>query len=119
LGSVEYREEIVDVATGVLVPQEINGVLLTRDIVRTLNRKPQHPQAVIPPDFDDAVYLFLHPDVAAAGVSPKEHYMHYGFSEGRQYKASQPAHFLYAKSTKISSTLARLFSRSKGHDHLS
>lgn len=114
LGSVEYREEIVDIATGALVPQEINGVPLTPDIVRALSRKPVHPESIIPPDFDDAVYLFLHPDVAAAKVNPREHYLRYGFSEGRQYKASQPVHLLRPIGAKIASAFARLFPHPRG-----
>ena len=35
------------------------------------------------PEFDAAFYLSRHPDVAAAGIDPFEHYLLYGFREGR------------------------------------
>jgi Protein of unknown function (DUF616) len=45
----------------------------------------------LPRDFDDAEYLFLHSDVAAAGVNPRKHYLDYGIIEGRPYRMSQVA----------------------------
>jgi hypothetical protein len=45
----------------------------------------------LPRDFDDAEYLFLHADVAAAGVNPRKHYLDYGIIEGRLYRISQAA----------------------------
>ncbi|MEP3112977.1 class I SAM-dependent methyltransferase [Nisaea sp.] len=40
----------------------------------------------LPEDFDPEVYLSLHPDVAAAGVDPLQHYLLHGASEGRAYR---------------------------------
>lgn len=40
----------------------------------------------LPRDFEDNRYLELNQDVAAAAVNPREHYLHYGISEGRSYK---------------------------------
>ncbi len=40
------------------------------------------------PEFDAAFYLARYPDVAAAGVDPFEHYLLYGFREGRDPSAS-------------------------------
>lgn len=40
----------------------------------------------LPRDFEDHVYLALHPDVKAAGVNPRQHYLHNGLNEGRPYK---------------------------------
>ena len=40
----------------------------------------------IPHDFCDERYLMLNPDVKAARVNPRRHYLMHGFSEGRQYK---------------------------------
>ncbi|MBP0656529.1 hypothetical protein J8J20_21900, partial [Mycobacterium tuberculosis] len=40
----------------------------------------------LPRDFEDNRYLELNQDVAAAAVNPREHYLHYGISEGRPYK---------------------------------
>lgn len=44
----------------------------------------------LPPDFDPAVYLALHRDVAAAGIDPAQHYVQFGRSEGRPYLRSDP-----------------------------
>jgi hypothetical protein len=35
--------------------------------------------------FDEAYYLENNPDVAAAGVSPEQHFIEYGYAEGRAY----------------------------------
>lgn len=40
----------------------------------------------LPIDFSESDYLTLNPDVKAAGVDPKEHYLLYGIQEGRQYR---------------------------------
>lgn len=40
----------------------------------------------VPNDFDPEVYYELHPDVKAAGIDPKHHYLKFGKSEGRLYK---------------------------------
>jgi 2-polyprenyl-3-methyl-5-hydroxy-6-metoxy-1,4-benzoquinol methylase len=39
----------------------------------------------IPADFDDALYLRIHPDVRAAGIDARLHYLKYGRREGRPY----------------------------------
>jgi hypothetical protein len=43
-------------------------------------------EAKLPPDFDPALYLQLHPDVRAAGADPATHYLNHGVWEGRPYK---------------------------------
>lgn len=40
----------------------------------------------LPADFDLAVYYKLHPDVKAAGIDAKKHYLEFGKREGRKYK---------------------------------
>lgn len=40
----------------------------------------------LPRDFDDVIYLQLHPDVMAAGINPRQHYLVHGMAEGRPYK---------------------------------
>jgi Macrocin-O-methyltransferase (TylF) len=42
--------------------------------------------AQLPADFDRDYYLQKYPDVAAAGVDPGEHFLHYGYKEGRTYR---------------------------------
>lgn len=50
---------------------ELDVVLVTR-------------QPALPRNFSAERYLELHPDIAAANIDPVEHYMLYGFYEGRQ-----------------------------------
>jgi hypothetical protein len=40
----------------------------------------------LPRDFDDMRYLELYPDVRAARIHPRKHFMHWGRAEGRVYK---------------------------------
>ncbi len=40
----------------------------------------------IPEDFDPHTYLSLHPDLIEVGVDGREHYLQYGFYEGRRYR---------------------------------
>jgi len=39
------------------------------------------------PEFDPTFYLQTYPDIAAAGVDPFEHYLHWGYREGRNPSA--------------------------------
>ena len=39
------------------------------------------------PEFDPAHYLSTYPDIAAAGVDPFEHFLHWGYREGRNPSA--------------------------------
>jgi hypothetical protein len=68
------------------------------DIVETVMRAMQDfraadqvPQTAptlpgLPPDFDPETYLMWNRDVAAAGVDPAYHYLHYGRFEARRYR---------------------------------
>jgi hypothetical protein len=47
------------------------------------------PPSTLPEDFVSARYLALHPDVAAAGVDAREHYLCHGFFEGRRWKSPE------------------------------
>jgi hypothetical protein len=40
----------------------------------------------LPRDFDDIIYLAMHPDVKASGMNPRLHYIRHGHLEGRPYK---------------------------------
>ena len=44
----------------------------------------QRPPLLFPPDFDEAGYLALHPDVAASDLTGSRHYMLFGAAEGRE-----------------------------------
>jgi|GEM_PF-3883143 len=61
---------------------------LCRDIYRIIwdHEIEQRAEAALPPDFDHATYLTLHPDVAAARFDAAEHYLKYGMKEGRAYR---------------------------------
>jgi glycosyltransferase involved in cell wall biosynthesis len=45
------------------------------------------------PEFDAAFYLATYPDIAAAGVDPFEHYLRWGFTEGRNPSATFDTRF--------------------------
>lgn len=47
---------------------------------------PSQPQVSLPSDFRPEIYLQLNPDVAASGQKPEEHYIRFGFREGRAYR---------------------------------
>jgi hypothetical protein len=40
----------------------------------------------LPRDFDEVVYLELHPDVAKANIDPRKHYLLWGQRENREYR---------------------------------
>jgi FkbM family methyltransferase len=44
------------------------------------------PPTVAPADFSPSAYLKLHLDVAEAGMDPTNHYLKYGWAEGRAYR---------------------------------
>lgn len=85
LGTIDYRST-VDITTGQRVPQSINGTTLTTEARQRVGRQFESVRPFTPPDFDDELYLFLHPDVAAAELEPRKHYLEYGFAERRGYK---------------------------------
>ena len=47
----------------------------------------RRPDASLPPDFDPDHYLALNADVARTGMDPVQHYLRYGQTEGRRYRA--------------------------------
>jgi hypothetical protein len=49
------------------------------------SRFAHHPE--LPAGFDAAFYLAAHPDLVAACADPYQHYVTYGRTEGRRYKA--------------------------------
>lgn len=55
-------------------------------IVQRVEKGLNSIESDIPSDFSEAGYLALNPDVAAAGMSAKKHYIRYGRDEGRAYK---------------------------------
>jgi pyruvate-formate lyase-activating enzyme len=43
-------------------------------------------KATLPDGFDPSIYVSLHPDLISAGVEGREHYLAYGFYEGRHWR---------------------------------
>jgi hypothetical protein len=68
-----------------LKTREFPGALTNNDLM-VWPAAPGGPR--LPRDFDDAEYLSLHPDVLAAGMNPRRHYLMRGLNERRPYKAA-------------------------------
>jgi hypothetical protein len=99
-GRILYRD-IVDVGTGRPVPNVVSGEEVGTeqrqaarpDLELELasangerhSRFAHHPE--LPAGFDAAFYLAAHPDLVAACADPYQHYVTYGRTEGRRYKA--------------------------------
>jgi glycosyltransferase involved in cell wall biosynthesis len=70
---------------------EAEGLLLAHFLARKCTG-----QVAPLPEFDPAFYLSRYPDVAAAGVDPFQHYLLYGFKEGRDPSiAFDTRHYLH------------------------
>jgi hypothetical protein len=95
LGRLDLRK-ITNVATGELKPNLFLGEELpfageaaTESAPRRLwpwSRRKGLRSDPLPGDFDCETYLWLNPDVAAAGLDPAEHYQCHGAREGRRYR---------------------------------
>ena len=81
-GSI-YFKNLCDVASGVPVPHSVSGRVVDPRFVAEATR---HAEDRLPIGFDGAVYLNLHPDVAAGGMDPAVHYIGYGRHEGRRWR---------------------------------
>lgn len=83
LGPIQFRE-IVDVTTAKPVPNKLNGVEVPKaHIAYTAPGKHKVRPTKTPPDFDAAAYLRANPDVAAAKIDPAQHWLAFGYREGR------------------------------------
>jgi hypothetical protein len=80
-GRILFREPD-DVSTGRKRINQAAG----KPVSSTFIRATRPPLRKIPADFDPARYLRFHPDVARAGVDPAEHYLTFGYAEGRAYR---------------------------------
>ncbi len=81
LGPVLYRD-IVDISTGQKMPNMISGKPVEqrqRNHANVMMSK----EPTLPADFDPAAYLKANPDVKKAKADPAQHYLSYGFKEGR------------------------------------
>lgn len=99
VGQIDLRT-ITNIATGAIEPNLWLGEAISPsppDLGSTPRergfwppkRKPAQPvMADLPPDFDVAEYMRLHPDVAASGQGAEAHYLLHGRYEGRRYRSS-------------------------------
>lgn len=104
LGKIYFKDQLVDITNGEVVPCRYDGELVPADFIATAKsdqrgesflhrlRRQVHqrlggaPKVALPPDFDAAQYLAANPDVAAAGMPAAEHYLKHGFHEGRKLR---------------------------------
>jgi hypothetical protein len=81
LGPIYYRD-IIDISTGQKKPNIISGQKIEAR-QRTHAEAMMLPEAVLPADFDPIAYLKANPDVKKAKADPVQHWLKYGYKEGR------------------------------------
>ena len=92
LGLLDLRT-VINVATGETEPnlyageevQRVDAAPPPRGLRRLWRQLFGTKRPELPADFDPAGYVLLNPDVAASGLSPTDHYLQVGRSQGRQY----------------------------------
>jgi hypothetical protein len=77
-GTSAFRD-IVDISTGREMPNVYAGSRISTRFRSLVDA--QAPR--LPADFDAERYLAANPDVAAAGMDPRRHYLEFGYREGR------------------------------------
>jgi hypothetical protein len=82
LGPVLFRD-VVDIQTGELVPNELNGALLSREHIQYALPRRHVLYPGLPTHFDPVAYLRANPDVAAANMDPAHHWLEFGWRELR------------------------------------
>jgi len=96
VGRLDLRT-VTNVATGETVPnmylgREYGSELEESDRTARASRRrwwqaPAVPDlGALPEEFDPEAYLYLNPDVAAAGADPAQHYLTHGAREGRRFR---------------------------------
>jgi hypothetical protein len=81
LGPINYRD-IVDISAGQKMPNMISGQQVSKtQLEHAKNMMSSKPQ--LPKDFNPKKYLKANPDVKAAKVDPVQHWLTYGYKEGR------------------------------------
>lgn len=51
-----------------------------------INERPWHQPSEVPLGFDPAAYLIFNPDVAEVGMDPANHFLRFGWHEGRRWR---------------------------------
>lgn len=80
-GRIHFRD-MIDISTGKKVPNFSGGSEVPRSFIDLVGAK----TAELPHDFSPDAYLAANPDVAAAGVDPRQHYLQFGIYEGRKLR---------------------------------
>jgi len=83
-GRICFREPI-DISTGQTMKNKAAGKMVAEKFIASTRPGAAERPASLPKGFSPSRYLALNPDVAAAGVDPAQHYMEFGFREGRSY----------------------------------
>jgi hypothetical protein len=78
-GTICYRD-VIDLSTKQSVPQSVS----IKEVERARESLP--PDARLPRGFDRQSYLSANPDVAQAGVDPVQHWLSFGYREGRRIR---------------------------------
>jgi hypothetical protein len=86
IGIVTYRQPF-NLLTRGLERNYYNGELIPDTILAAASPyAPIHGwKTGLPADFDPEAYLDINPDVRAANMSPGDHFLKYGRTEGRKY----------------------------------
>jgi hypothetical protein len=83
-GSIDFREP-QDISTGKTTRNMVAGHEIDRDFIKSVRSKVDKGKK-LPEGFNDALYLAANPDVKAAGVDARDHYLTYGHKEGRRLR---------------------------------
>lgn len=84
LGPIWYRD-ITDISTGHKIPNVVAGQQVSpHQLQHGENMRRSKP--VLPKDFDPKAYLAANPDVKKAKADPVQHWLNYGFREGRRLR---------------------------------
>jgi hypothetical protein len=82
LGPIWFRD-VMDISTGKPVPNMLNGVPVPQSQIDHSSPRKHAIRPKLPPGFDAAAYLRANPDVASANIDAAQHWMNFGYREGR------------------------------------
>jgi hypothetical protein len=85
-GSIFFRTGLIDISTGRRMPNRYVGRDVPDEFISSMSQAHRSREALLPPDFDPALYLAANPDVKAAEVDPVAHYLQFGSREGRKLR---------------------------------
>lgn len=85
-GKTKYRS-IIDIATEKNIPNIYSGHEIPTSVIDGFYATPNDTAITfIPEGFDPENYLTFNPDVAAAGIDARTHFLEFGFREQRRWK---------------------------------